>query len=110
MSKYYKETAAIKVEPSRFSALKIEDDNDDDLFASSNRSNSKSSTTSVNNAKNKKKKQNAQSNKQKQFESTNWDTWKQKDEEVTRAIFNLKIFNLKFLYFSILKLYYLNKK
>jgi hypothetical protein len=46
---------------------------------------------------NKKKKQTNQANdaknKQKQFESTNWDTWKQKDEEVKYTI----IFGLFFL-------------
>ncbi len=98
MSKYYKETAAIKVEPSRFSALKIENDNDDDSFASFKTStNAKSSTSAVNNAKNKKKKQTNQANdaknKQKQFESTNWDTWKQKDEEVKYTIYILEDFD-----------------
>ena len=90
MSKYYKETAAIKVEPSRFSALKIENDNDDDSFTSSRTlTNPKASNVAaVSTSKNKKKKPNGQSNdatsknKKNQFESTDWDTWKQKDEEV----------------------------
>ena len=62
MSKYFKE-AAIKVEPSRFSALKIEDDDEDPSFSRSNKTNTKAQTQATSGKsnqttqnKNKKKK------------------------------------------------------
>jgi hypothetical protein len=122
MSKIY--NTGIKVEKSKFSVLKIEDDDDDRNSDGEVRSTAKNASKSKKTvapasanqkqASSQKSKKNAKSaaassssttdhqeaNKVKQFKETDWETWKKKDEEVISVLLKFYLMTSK-LYYSI---------
>ena len=93
MAKNLKVSAGIKVEKSKFAVLKIENDDADeesevnevDFKLAIN--GEKIAASKINNQQTTKKSKKAgesttASNKVKQFQETDWETWKKKDEEV----------------------------
>lgn len=80
----YSKSAPITTVPSRFAALKIEDD-DDFIETKPKKGNSKSSNnnSSINKQAKKKNKNNQGSN----ITADDWSNWKQKDEELTDQLY-----------------------
>lgn len=82
----YSKSAPITTVPSRFAALKIEDD-DDFIETKPKKGNSKSSNNNNNSSSNKQAKKKNKNNQGSNITVDDWSNWKQKDEEFTDQLY-----------------------